>query len=333
MNFSHQEDSDDNQDPSSPNVSDHPQFPAALVEQSFLERHGISPVLFAYLSLLIVFFLYQIVGGILSAFLFLGEGIIAAHATTFRVTTVAAQIVFLFIPTLILTRFADSNPQKYLRVQSPQRASRSSLAAVFLLPLFGIFSLQQMFQVYLSFQEKIPLPEKVRPLVEDLMRMIEQAYSTLITATSLPEFLFVVFVVAVVPAIAEELLFRGLIQRSFERGLGATRGVVLTAVIFAMYHLNPFSLLPLVGLGLYLGFLVHRSNSIWTSVAAHFYNNLFACTAVYLKLGENYVVTGDPAALSTSSLLLIFFSFSMVFLLSTYYFVIVTRTAPIHQQT
>jgi hypothetical protein len=296
-----------------------PQLPTLpLSEQTFLEQHGIPPVLFAYISLVVVFILYQFIGGLIAALFIIGDGVGGRNVGGLRIATVAAQIIFVFGPTLVLARMADLKPQAFLRVGRPK-------VSTILLPFFAVFSLQQMFQVYMTLQEKVPLPQAIESKMESLKRMIEETYKMMVGSSTIPELLAVVVVVAVVPAIAEEFFFRGLVQRSLERGLGALRGIVIAAVIFGLYHLNPFSLIPLIGLGLYFGFLVYRSNNIWVSVAAHFYNNLLACIAVYLQLDENFLVTGDPGTLSPVDLAATFAAFSLVFVISTYYFIVVTK--------
>lgn len=291
--------------------------PEPTSPQTFLERHRISLVLFAFISLIFIFFLYQGVGGIFSFFLF-GVKLTSEHVGGFRISTLVGQLLLLLLPALLLTRLATRNPGSFLRLRMPR-------VREVIIPLVGIFSLQQMFQVYMVFQEKIPIPKSLQPKIEHLKQLIEETYKVLIGSSSIPELIFVILVIGLVPAVAEEILFRGLIQRSFEQGLGRARGLLLTALIFAIYHLNPFSFIPLIGLGLYLGFLVSRSNSIWVSVAAHFYNNCFACVAVYLGMNDNFVVTGSPEELSGISLLLTLLSFSLVFLISTYYFIFITR--------
>lgn len=292
-----------------------------IAEKSFLDRHGISPVLFAYFTLVLIFILYQLIGGLAAAFFILTGSDGVKDVTGMRLATMGAQVLFVMAPTFLLTRLADRRPSQYLRINS-------SRVATFALPLIGILSLQQVLQVYLIVQEKIPLPPQLDSWLEEFKRMIEEAYRLLVESSTVPELLFVILVVAVVPAIAEEFLFRGLVQRTFERSLGALRGLLLTALIFALFHLNPFSFLPLFVLGLYLGYIVYRANSIWVGVAAHFYNNLFACVAIYFKMGEDLLIAGPADTLSAGSLALTFGLSALVFVLSTYYFVVVTRTQP-----
>lgn len=287
------------------------------VRPTLLERYGISPILFAFLSLIVVFLLYQGVGALVTVALF-GLKLTREDATGLRMATLLAQVFLLLGPALLLTRLATRNVRDFLRLQAPR-------ASLILIPFAGIFSLQQMLQVYMAFQEKIPLPEPVRSVVDQFKQLIEETYRILVGTQSVGELLFVIMVIALTPAIAEEVLFRGLIQKNFERALGPRIGICLCALIFAAYHLNPFSFIPLVGLGLYLGFLVSWSNSLWVSVAAHFYNNLFACVAIYLGMEENFVVTPDPT--HPGNLLLTFFAFSLVFVVSTYYFARIAKAS------
>ena len=288
--------------------------------RTFIERYGISPLLFGVLVLIIVFVLYQIFGGLITLLLF-GLKPTPENVNGFRIATGVAQICLLLIPTLFLVRFASLTPYDFMRI-------RRADPRLFLFPLVGIFSLQQVLQIYLTFQERIPLPESIQKINDQFKELFEQAYKLLVSSHSIPELLFVILVVALIPAVAEETLFRGLVQGSFEEGLTPMKGVILTGVIFGAYHLNPFSFIPLAVLGIYLGFIVLKANSLWVSVAAHFYNNLFACLATYFHYGDNDIVLGDPQKMSTGMLLLGFWFFGLVFLVSTYYFVHVCQRIP-----
>jgi membrane protease YdiL (CAAX protease family) len=295
-------------------------LPTPPESPSFLERYNISPVLFGFLALLVVFVLYQIVGGVLSLLIF---GLKPTQDTVFgfRLATGAGQILFLLLPTLVLARISSREPSRFMRLRAP--APRALGAG-----LVGIFSLQQMLQIYMVFQEKIPLPGPVHSTMEEFKTLFDELYRMLVGSSSLPELAWVTLVVAVIPAVVEELLFRGLIQHHFENGLTPLRGMLLTGVVFGAYHLNPFSFVPLAVLGVYLGFLTLRSGSVWVSIGAHFVNNFFACVTFYLHLSDDYVVTGDAAVMSTSALLATFWFFGVLFLISNLYFIKIT--APVH---
>ncbi|HZY10942.1 MAG TPA: CPBP family intramembrane glutamic endopeptidase, partial [Bacteroidota bacterium] len=211
--------------------SSSPQATITPIRIPLIERYGISSVLFGFLILIVVFILYQFIGGIIT-YIFFGLRPTSDTIDGFRIVTGLGQVMFLLIPTLLLVRFATLTPAQYLRLTAPDPRT-------LIPPLVGIFSLQQMLQIYLYFQEKIPLPETVRNMVDKFKEMIEEVYRLLVSSHSIPELIMVIFVIAFIPAIAEELLFRGLVQRSFEKGLTATKGMILTGIIFGVYHLNP----------------------------------------------------------------------------------------------
>lgn len=109
---------------------------------------------------------------------------------------------------------------------------------------------------------------------------IEKLTEQLFTAHSNPEFFFLLFVVAVTPAICEEFFFRGYVQRTFERAMGG-RSVVLVGVIFGLFHMQPAGLLTLSLIGVWLGFVYYRSRSLLPNMAAHFTNNALALWIAY----------------------------------------------------
>ncbi len=88
-------------------------------------------------------------------------------------------------------------------------------------------------------------------------------------------------VMAVAPAIAEELFFRGSLQKTLAQAMNAHAAIWLTAAIFSAVHLQFYGFVPRMLLGAALGYLFWLTGSIWPSVVAHFVNN--ALTIVLFK--------------------------------------------------
>lgn len=82
-------------------------------------------------------------------------------------------------------------------------------------------------------------------------------------------------IIAVAPGICEEIMFRGFLMRFFENN-GKTTAVVISALLFAAFHLDPFRFVPVFLLGLLLGYLTIRSGNIINSILSHTLNNGFA---------------------------------------------------------
>ncbi len=109
-------------------------------------------------------------------------------------------------------------------------------------------------------------------------------------------------VVAVLPALAEEFLFRGVLQRSFGDGLFA---LVIATLAFALIHLDPVHVIGVLPVGFFLGWLVQRTDSIFPSVAVHFVNNGAAVAAVHLEaagFGEAQATGSAPLAWAVGGL-------------------------------
>ena len=277
----------------------------------------LQPVTFAILSLAIVFLLYQLVAGGLTLLLFKGK-VNEDNVAIVRWSTMIGQLLFILVPTLVLTRLRDDRPVKYLRVRVPDYRE-------ILLSVLAVFALQQMLQGYMVLQDAIPLPGPIQRYVDLIRRMIEETYRILVVARSPQEFVFVVVTVALIPAIGEELLFRGLVQRNFEEATGGLAGALITGVIFGAYHLNPISIVPLVVLGMYFGFIVYRSQNTVVSMSAHFFNNFIACAAAYMQLDDDFVAIAPGGKASAGLMVLNVILFGAVFVMSTYYYLRITE--------
>ena len=305
------------------------QAPIQAGNLTFIERHRIPPPLFIFLSLVFIFFLYQGIPIVITLIVYgfnitAGEKLITPdNVNRWRFYTGLSQVVLLLLPTLALARLVSVRSWELFRLRLPKMR-------LFFPLLIGILALQQMLQIYLIFQDKIPLPEAIEKFSRQFKEAYEEVARVLTGSASVPELLWVILIIAIIPAIAEEFLFRGLVQRSLEKSITPLRGAVVTGVLFGAYHLNPGSFIPLAVLGIYLGFLVMRADSLWVSVAAHFYNNAFACVAIFFHQNDDAIITGNTKEMSMLELLGTFWLFGVIFLLSTYYFVHLTKakTAP-----
>ena len=79
--------------------------------------------------------------------------------------------------------------------------------------------------------------------------------------------------IALVPAICEEVLFRGYILRAFEKSWGPIVAVLISGLIFGMFHIQLGNIFPLATLGVVLALMTWLSGTLWPAVFAHFINN------------------------------------------------------------
>lgn len=101
------------------------------------------------------------------------------------------------------------------------------------------------------------------------------------------------------PGLSEELAFRGFILRGLMARFGAIGAVTLTAFLFALMHLDPLQSLMAFFIGLYLGYIVVRSGSVYPVIVAHAFNNLWF--TVEASLWQAYNPQMDPAQIILST--------------------------------
>ena len=280
--------------------------PIIVQDLSFVDRYGIHPLLFAFGSLVFVFLLYQIGGGVLT-FLIIGTtSITRDNVWAMRWLTIAGQLCFILVPTLFLAWLFTIRLREVFQWRVP--GLRESTLA-----LLALFSLQRVFEAYMFFQERIPMPEIFREIIEPIKKMFEELTKVLLRADSPLELLVVVLVVAIVPAIVEELLFRGLIQKIFERLMSPVVSAVLAGTIFGLYHVNPFDIVPLVGLGVFFGLLRYRSQSLLVPIAAHFFNNLMAVLASFYGVQDDSLLTAAQTSTGTPVMIFELIGFAALF--------------------
>jgi len=144
------------------------------------------------------------------------------------------------------------------------RAINIGLAAVFIAAAFPLA------QTTYWLNQQLPIPEWARQMERSATGMLEG----LLVMESPAELLYNLLVVAVLPALGEELLFRGLLQQQLERGSRRPHlAIWLAALLFSAIHLQFEGFLPRLLLGAGLGYLFYWTRNLWIPIIAHFLFN------------------------------------------------------------
>lgn len=275
----------------------------------------ISPVAAAFLGLIGGFILYQFAGGLLTLLIF-GFDIEAAPINGLRLMTMAGQILFILLPALLFAKWIYGGVSEVISLKLPnlKEVALFTIGIVILTPL-----LQSYLYIQNYFIEQLAVNSdfirSIKSLLDSLNELIEKTFGNLLQADTVPEMLLVVVVVSIVPAISEEFMFRGYIQRSFEFKMKPFWAAIITAVFFSFYHFNPYGILPLAALGLYFGFAAYMSESLVIPIFLHFINNFFA-VMLYFTIGEDELITSNIAeSEALNSHIIFFFVLAGLFLL------------------
>jgi membrane protease YdiL (CAAX protease family) len=223
-----------------------------------------------------LFCLLYIVTGVFSLIVYKASGIDVTHiekvdwnnshvlAITKIVQAFSSVLLFILPVVLYASLTFTGNYWYFLGFKNAEKSNMYVLAVVgILLALPFVFWLGDL-------NQKIPLPDQLIKMEEQS----SQQMAAFLKIRSSLDIVINVFIIALLPAICEELFFRGVLQRII---IQMTRnpwvGIVITAVLFSALHMQFMGFLPRMFLGIVLGAFYWFSGSIWTSMIAHFVNN------------------------------------------------------------
>ena len=167
-------------------------------------------------------------------------------------------------------------------------SNKFSFKAVF---RFNKIPLKQFFYAFGVSLSSIVIVDEIDRLVMRIFPMPDfliEALEQIVKVDGWVDYTVLIISVVVMAALAEEMIFRGMIQKSVESFKDPANAIVITAVIFAVVHFNPWTALQITLLGIVLGYLTWKSNSIYPAIMLHGMNNLFS--VIMINLSEQNVV-------------------------------------------
>lgn len=199
----------------------------------------------------------------------------------FKILLVAQQIGLFLTPAILLAVTEGKKLNSFYQFKIPK------INGLFIVLLLMMAALPVMGLVN-DLNQKMALPGFLKE-IEAWMRASEDQLAkttkAILKMTNWQTFLISLFVIAVVPAICEELMFRGALQRTFLRVFKNYHVAIwVSAIIFSAIHFQFYGFFPRLFLGAAFGYIYCWTGSLWYSILAHFINNGFAVSmAWYLQ--------------------------------------------------
>lgn len=209
------------------------------------------------------------------------EGMSSPQGLAFLKYFQVVQSIGLFVvPPLILAWLFHGNISEYLFL------NRATVSSSYLYAALSILMLIPLINFAGELNNQLTLPESMAG-VEEWMRSKEEAAKVLtekfLFVETIPALLFNIFMVAVLAAIGEEFLFRGVIQRIFTNMTKNYHwGIWITAILFSAVHVQFYGFLPRMLLGAMFGYLLVWTGTLWVPILAHFVNNTMGVIGYYL---------------------------------------------------
>jgi uncharacterized protein len=193
---------------------------------------------------------------------------------------VVQSIGLFIVPPFILAWLFHDRVDDYLFLNRNISVNSSFMVIALIFFTLPLINFVGEWNNQMQFPEWLSGMEEWMKNAEDRAEEITEAFLKVETTGGL---LFNLFMIAFLPAIGEELLFRGVIQRIFTNWTRSHHwGIWISAILFSALHIQFYGFVPRLLLGVLFGYLLVWSGSIWLPIIAHFFNNAFAVTAMFL---------------------------------------------------
>lgn len=227
----------------------------------------------------------------------------AAAITSGALNTLADVNAFLYIQAMsslggfALTSLMFERLNSYTPVANLGLRATPSIKML-LLALVSVLVAQFFIEFLVTINKAANLPPSIAQTFKEAQERAEGIINKLIDFKDPIRLIPVAFVMAVVPAVGEELFFRGLLMGTFLRAkMHPIIAIILSGFLFSIIHFEFDNTLAIWVLGSFLGYLYYVSGSLWLPIAAHFVNNFLTVLLKYLfNIG---VISADMAEADT----------------------------------
>ena len=187
--------------------------------------------------------------------------------------------MFIF-PALLFSYLKRGHYTDYLRLKKTIRFSPAFYALVGMLILLPLVAWLMLLNQGLALPDFLSGFETWMRDMEDRAAMITNKFLVMDNPFDL---MVNLLMIAVLPAIGEEFLFRGVLQNFLGEWLQKPQAaIVIASALFSAFHFQFYGFLPRFFIGLFLGYLFYWSGNLWYPILAHFLNNAFQVLMVYL---------------------------------------------------
>lgn len=233
----------------------------------------------------------MVVGNILAIIPFLVKGVpLTQLATAFTDSKYAdlmrwSQVIgtfFTFFGPVWAFQKITNEPKGFLKVKT------QSTPAVWLLVILLAFASLSVTDLMGDLNHNIPLPISLATKFQQMEDNYNEQVMKLMQMKGIPDLVVSILIVALLPAIVEEVFFRGGLQQVMIRWTKKPFvAILITSVIFSAIHFSYYGFLPRAFLGLVLGYVFYWTKDLKMSILIHFINNLVSVVTFYVLSQKN----------------------------------------------
>jgi uncharacterized protein len=190
-----------------------------------------------------------------------------------------STLVIMAIPAFALARIITKKPTEYLGFSS--KIDYQQILLVVAIAIVGMLLSGSLGEV----SKLIPLPNSWKIKADKLEASFEKGVMIFANMKTTTDYLLSILMIAILPAIFEELLFRGALQKVLIDWFKRPHIAILVAsILFSLVHLSIYGFLSRMVLGMVLGYVFYYSKNIWLNILMHFINNGVGITLMYIAM-------------------------------------------------
>ncbi|MBL7745710.1 MAG: CPBP family intramembrane metalloprotease [Chitinophagaceae bacterium] len=198
-----------------------------------------------------------------------------AYSTVYKIMQLVSMLGF-FIPAIVVAWLINRQPFTLLGFSSHATLKQAGL--VCLITAAAIFVGGALSYV----NHLIPVPADWRVTFDKAENDYNRQVYAILGLKSMTDYVLALVIMAFLPALCEETLFRGGLQNFLTRSTGKPwLAIIIVSTIFSLAHFSFYGFLFRFLLGIVLGWLYYYSGRLWLSILAHFINNALAITVFY----------------------------------------------------
>ncbi|MEO8711288.1 MAG: CPBP family intramembrane glutamic endopeptidase [Parafilimonas sp.] len=198
------------------------------------------------------------------------------NANLSRVLQFVTTFFFMAVPSFIFARIINRKPISYIGFNSA--ISGKQVFIIIGIMLIGLAVSGVLSEV----NEMIPISKSAAHYFKGLEDEYDKQMFAIANMKSLQDYIISLIMIALLPALFEEMLFRGSLQPVM---IGITKnafvGILITSILFSAIHMSYYGFLPRLALGLIIGYVFYFSKNLWLSVLTHFLYNAFGVSQMY----------------------------------------------------
>ena len=214
------------------------------------------------------------------------------------------------IPALIFAFLVNRNVASYLKLNAKIRFKN------ILFVLMIVAAVMPMLGLLVNWNESVKFPSSMEAWMKATENEATVLTEAFLNVNTYSAFFFNLFLIALIPAIGEEFIFRGSLQKILQDWVKNPHvAIIITATIFSAVHLQFYGFIPRVFLGIILGYVFYWTNNLWYSIMLHFLNNAFSVTTYFFKNRGVFDIEPFENKISESAVIIFISTIILIFFL------------------